>query len=107
MGKPVPGWTYTYPHGFSRLRNIDESRSPGTTDLLGGTPAPGPVARRRLQAASRLWVIELAKDIPPPAADVTGFRLARKYKISDIRLWLYVRNHQRPPSSRQRSGRLA
>lgn len=93
-GDAVPGWPLAYPYGFTKLRNISELTPPALSGTEHGLPVSPAVFARRLASVHRLWVVEMSKDIQPPAKLVGKFRYEGTWRFSDI----WVRFYQRPAS---------
>jgi hypothetical protein len=53
--------------------------------------------RQRLTHVSRVWVVEYGRRTPLIILNGLHFRLARKWKISDI--WLYLYEHPAIPGT--------
>ena len=85
-----------YPDGLAALRNIALDQAPIPSGTLAGTYLPAPAVRLRLAGVRRVWVVEVRKDAMPvrlPLLSGLHFRLARKWRTSDI--WLMLYRHQR------------
>jgi mannosyltransferase len=96
-GGTVPDWAYAYPYGFTKPRNIAWKSSAAETGTLSGTAVSLSVLEQRLRAYTRVWVVELGRDIPDtPAVPPGQFRLIRTWRITSIWLRLYER-YRMPP----------
>jgi mannosyltransferase len=80
-----------YPYGIRQLIPIAQAESPIQSATLVGTFLPDPVVRQRLTHVSRVWVVEYGRRTPLIILNGLHFRLVRKWKISDI--WLYLYEH--------------
>jgi mannosyltransferase len=80
-----------YPYGLARLRDIAVARSPVASATLTGTFLPPAQVQRRLAAVSRLWIVEWGRHRRMPVRPGPRFRLERRWRVSDIRLFLFVR----------------
>ena len=78
-----------YPYGIRQLIPIAQAESPIQSATLVGTFLPDPVVRQRLTHVSRVWVVEYGHRSPLVILNGLNFRLVRKWKVSDIRLFLY------------------
>jgi hypothetical protein len=78
-----------YPYGIRQLIPIAQAESPVQSATLVGTFLPDPVVRQRLTHVSRVWVVEYGHRSPLVILNGLNFRLVRKWKVSDIRLFLY------------------
>jgi len=78
-----------YPYGIRQLMPIAQAESPVQSATLVGTFLPGPVVRQRLAHVSRVWVVEYGHRSPLVILNGLDFRLVRKWKVSDIWLFLY------------------
>lgn len=83
-----------YPYGLDRLRDISLAKR--------GIPPSGPVVgedvsettvRQRLAHVSRLWVININRNMNVPIIYGLHFHLIRSWRTSDIWLRLYVHQH--------------
>jgi mannosyltransferase len=96
-GGQVPDWAYAYPYGFTKPRNIAWQASAAESGNESGTAVPLRVLEQRLRAYNRVWVVELAHNVPDtPAVPPAQFRLVHTWQISDIWLRLYER-YRIPP----------
>ena len=80
-----------YPYGIRQLIPIAQAESPIRSATLVGTFLPDPVVRQRLTHVSRVWVVEYGRRTPLIILNGLHFRLVRKWKVSDI--WLYLYEH--------------
>ncbi len=78
-----------YPYGIRQLIPIAQAESPVQSATLVGTFLPDPVVRQRLAHVSRVWVVEYGHRSPLVILNGLNFRLVRKWKVSDIWLFLY------------------
>jgi mannosyltransferase len=91
-GAAEPDWAFAYPYGFTKPRNIAWRSSPAAEAGLFGGTVPASVLLLRLARFSRVWVVELGRDMPDaPAIPAKQFRLTGTWQISDIWLRLYQR----------------
>ena len=86
-----------YPYGIRQLIPIAQAESPIQSATLVGTFLPDPVVRQRLTHVSRVWVVEYGRRTPLIILNGLHFRLVRKWKISDI--WLYLYEHPAIPGT--------
>jgi mannosyltransferase len=93
QGPGMLSFAAAYPYGLARLRDLMVAQSPVASSTTSGTDATPSVIRGRLAHVSRVWVAEADKPLPGPPALLQGlpFHLVRKWGVSDIWLWLYVR----------------
>jgi mannosyltransferase len=80
-----------YPYGIGQLIPVAQAESPIQSATLVGTFLPDPVVRQRLTHVSRVWVVEYGRRTPLIILNGLHFRLVRKWKVSDI--WLYLYEH--------------
>jgi mannosyltransferase len=86
-----------YPYGIRQLNAIAQAESPIQSATLVGTFLPDPVVRQRLTHVSRVWVVEYGRRTPLVILNGLHFRLVRKWKVSDI--WLYLYEHPAVPGT--------
>jgi mannosyltransferase len=86
-----------YPYGIGQLIPIAQAESPIQSATLVGTFLPDPVVRQRLTHVSRVWVVEYGRRTPLVILNGLHFRLVRKWKVSDI--WLYLYEHPAIPGT--------
>jgi mannosyltransferase len=86
-----------YPYGIRQLIPIAQAESPIQSATLVGTFLPDPVVRQRLTHVSRVWVVEYGRRTPLVILNGLHFRLVRKWKVSDI--WLYLYEHPAIPGT--------
>ena len=93
QGPGMLSFAAAYPYGLARLRDLMVGASPIASQTTSGTDAAPSVIRGRLAHVSRVWVAEADKPWPGRPALLQGlpFHLVRKWGVSDIWLWLYVR----------------
>ena len=93
QGPGMLSFAAAYPYGLARLQDLMVGASPIASRTTSGTHAAPSVIRGRLAHVSRVWVAEADKQWPGRPALLQGlpFRLVRKWGVSDIWLWLYVR----------------
>lgn len=97
-GAAEPDWAFAYPYGFTKPRNIAWQSSPAADAGLFGGTVPASVLRQRLARFSRVWVVELGRDMAgTPAIPAKQFRLTGTWQVSDIWLHLYQRYSKRAP----------
>jgi len=93
QGPGMLSFAAAYPYGLARLRDLMVAQSPIASSTTSGTDATPSVIRGRLAHVSRVWVAEADKPLPgrPDLLQGLPFHLVRKWGVSDIWLWLYVR----------------
>jgi hypothetical protein len=87
-----------YPAAFANLRDVAQRRSPLASATLRGTTVSGPVLARRFASVSRVWIVQLGGNgfrssrLGREEYRLLGqLRLAGTWRISTVRLNLYVR----------------
>jgi mannosyltransferase len=87
-----------YPAAFARLRDVAQRKSPLASATLRGTTLSGPVLTRRFASVSRVWIVQLGGNgfrssrLGRQEHRLLGqLRLAGTWRISTVRLSLYVR----------------
>lgn len=81
-----------YPYGLGRLRDVEIGTGPIRSGTLTGTNVPPAALAGRLAQVSRLWVVDINRRQPAPAAvQAAGLRLVAEWQTSDIWLQLYAR----------------
>ncbi|HEY9241891.1 MAG TPA: hypothetical protein VIP48_07905 [Streptosporangiaceae bacterium] len=95
QGPGMPSFAAAYPYGLARLRNLTAGRSPAQAGTISGSNAPLGVVRARLSRVSRVWVAEADAPLPGRPLLLRGapFQLIHRWQVSDIWLWLYLRDH--------------
>lgn len=96
QGPGMTSFAAAYPYGLARLRNLTAGRSPAQAGTISGSNAPLGVVRARLSRVSRVWVAEA--DVPLPGRPLlrgAPFQLIHRWQVSDIWLWLYLRDLRR------------
>jgi mannosyltransferase len=95
FGEPIQR---AYPYGIRQLRNVALGGTPNYSATLGGTWAPLSVVRQRIEAARRIWLIQLAYGLyerspgqPPMILQNLDFRKVRTWHTTGIWLTLYAR----------------
>jgi mannosyltransferase len=58
-----------YPYGLDALRNIALRQAAIPSGTLAGTTVPLAVIRQRLAHVSRVWIVEINKEVLPPEVD--------------------------------------
>ena len=82
-----------YPYGLGQLRDVEIRTAAIPSGTLAGTDVPAAALAGRLAQVSRLWVVDIDKQLPTPAAvRAAGLRLVAQWRSSDIWLQLYVRS---------------
>jgi mannosyltransferase len=84
-------WTFAYRYGFAELADIGQAETPAQSGTLTGTSLPAAVVRRRLSRLPRVWVVDVRYRVRAPKLDSKDFRLARRWRVDDIWLFLYTR----------------
>ena len=99
FGEPIE---MAYPYGLHRLVNVALGGTPNYSGNLGGTWAPLPVVTSRIEAARRMWFVQLADGLyqtspgrPPKILQTLGFSKARTWHETGVWLTLYVRHPTR------------
>ncbi len=95
FGEPIER---AYPYGIRQLSNVALGGTPNYSATLGGTWAPLPVVQQRIEAARRMWLVQLASGLyqkspgqPPKILQNLDFTKARTWHTAGIWLTLYVR----------------
>ena len=95
FGEPIQA---AYPYGLAQLPDVAVGGTPNYSASLGGTWAPLPVVTSRIQAARRIWLVQLAYGLyqtspgqPPKILQTAGFTKARTWHETGVWLTLYVR----------------
>jgi mannosyltransferase len=82
---------YAYPAAFGKLDDLALAQSPSASGTLRGTETGRATLGRRLNGASRVWLVELdGNSVPGPLAD-SGLHLAAGYRAGGIAVALYER----------------
>jgi mannosyltransferase len=82
-----------YRHGLGQLRDVQVKTAAIPSGTLAGTDVPAAALAGRLGQVSRLWVVDIDKPQPAPAAvRAAGLRLVGQWQTSDIWLRLYARS---------------
>lgn len=84
-------WAYAYPYGFAQLKDVSQAETPAQSGTLAGTAASRAVIRRRLAGLARIWVVDLRVRGRAPTLHGDAFRLVHRWRVGDIRLFLYAR----------------
>jgi mannosyltransferase len=96
FGEPIQ---MAYRYGLRQLPNVALGGTPNYSGNLGGTWAPLPVVTARIQAARRIWLVQLANGLyqtharqPPAILQRLGFSKARTWRETGVWLTLYERH---------------
>jgi hypothetical protein len=88
-----------YAYGIRKLSNVALGGTANYSGNLGGTWAPFPVVRQRIENARRMWLVQLAYGLyqksPGPTPTILynlDFRTARTWHTTGIWLTLFVRH---------------
>ena len=96
FGEPIE---MAYPYGLRKLVNVALGGTPNYSGNLGGTWAPLAVVTSRIEAARRMWLVQLAYGLyqtspgkPPAILHNLGFSKARTWHETGVWLTLYIRH---------------
>lgn len=80
---------FAYPAAFSSLDDLALAQSPSASDTLRGIDTDQATLNRRLDAASRVWLVEMGGNSIPASLADSGLHPAGVYPVSDITVTLY------------------
>lgn len=82
---------FAYPAAFKPLDDLAQASSPAASGTLLGTDVGHPTLDRRLDDASRLWLVDMRGTSVPATIAHSGLHLASFYPAGDITVALYAR----------------
>jgi len=88
----IPPWYLAYPAGFSRLRDLSMSLSPGAAGRLDGDTVPLPVLLQREHHVNRIWMLQSTWN--PATLLTAGFHLAHEWKVGGQTVLLFTRGYK-------------
>jgi hypothetical protein len=81
--------SFAYPAAFNQLDDLALTHSPSAADNLQGANTDQATLSRRLDGASRAWLVEMdGNSVPTPLAD-SGLHPVAVYPAGDITITLY------------------
>jgi mannosyltransferase len=82
LGEPIE---MAYPYGMRQLVNVELGKTPAQSDTLGGAFAPARVVRLRVEAARRIWLVQISARHVKPRVLPTG--LLRQFSFKPVGMW--------------------